>query len=199
MDTHIGFFKLGILFFSLSIIGCSNSKAIQSVDAYYNFSNTKTEIKDTIEYTSKLELDKNNKDSISYIAKIIKNESLDKVLNSSFVFKGKELKTPMIFKNFKNYNFGYSLIPKYSEEILVAKKFNFGIKSILIIRGENPFCNGSNCKSYFLHLLIFEKNKLQLNLIYNFNDNNENFEDFKVILKNDELFLFNNENEIDKI
>lgn len=200
MEGHIGFFKIGILLLMNSIIiGCSSDKQIQSVDEYYNFSSTKTEIKDTIKYISKIIFDKNNRDSISYIAEIIKSETSNKVLKSNFIFKNKQLKTPVLFKNFKDYNFEYSLMPKYSDDNLVAKKFNFDKKSVLIIRGENPFCNGSNCQSYFLHLLVFDNSELQSNIIYNFNYEDEKFEDFKVILKNDEFSLFNNKNEIDTI
>lgn len=200
MEGHIGFFKIGILLLMNSIIiGCSSDKQIQSVDEYFNFSSTKTEIKDTIKYISKIIFDKNNRDSISYIAEIIKSETSNKVLKSNFIFKNKQLKTPVLFKNFKDYNFEYSLMPKYSDDNLVAKKFNFDKKSVLIIRGENPFCNGSNCQSYFLHLLVFDNSELQSNIIYNFNYEDEKFEDFKVILKNDEFSLINNKNEIDTI
>lgn len=200
MERHIDFFKKTFLFFwVLFFLSCSGRKEKITVNEYYNFFNNTTKIKDTIQYESEINLDDKSNNAISYIAKIVKNDNGDKVINSNFVYIGKEFKTPISFKNFKEYDFKYSLMPTYSEKNLVAKKFNSKNVSALIIRGENPFCNGNNCQSYYVHLIILKDDTIKSNFVYHFNSSDEIFEDFSISFDKDILLLSNKKVSIDKI
>lgn len=89
-------------------------------------------------------------------------------------------------KNFDNNGkrYAYSLFPDYkSVNILIFKSYTFENFSIIIIRGENPFCNGFNCTTYYLHLLRIKDDKIDRNMVYEF-DNEVEFENLDVKISN---------------
>lgn len=90
-------------------------------------------------------------------------------------------------------------MPKYTDSNLVAQKINYGNSFVYLIKGENPYCNGTNCRSYNLHLLAIKSNKLKLNWVYQFDDSDNKFEDFRIVLANDKLILQNKNKVIDTL
>lgn len=90
-------------------------------------------------------------------------------------------------------------MPKYLENVLTAKKITFENFLVLMIRGENPNCNGNNCQSYYLHFIILDADSIKMNFIYLFDNKKEKFEDFEVAFRNSKILLTNKVNIIDSI
>lgn len=200
MEEHTGFFKKVIIcIFGLLLLSCSNNNQILTVDEYYNFNFNTFDKLDFIQEQSKITLDNKTRDEITYIAKLKKGKIENDVIESYFVFNGSKYKTPLRFKNFKGYNYKYSLMPKYFDKMVVAKKFNYNNFSVLIIRAENPFCNGNNCKSYYLHLIILKDKAIKANSVYQFNYDDDKFEEFNVSYDNGILLLLDKNKRIDKL
>lgn len=196
MEKHIDFFRNALMGFSLLIIiSCNSKEQILKPEKYYNFSCDTVKTDSSLQISSKFgKLDSN----LPYYTIEIKKVE-NKLLKSFFSINGLDYKTPSSFRNFNEYGFIYSIMPKYTDSNFVAQKTNYGDTFIYLIKGENPFCNGSNCQSYNLHLLALKSNKLKLNQVYQFDSRDNKFEDFRLVLIKDKLLFLNKNTVIDTL
>ncbi|MBW7870245.1 MAG: hypothetical protein H3C39_04205 [Flavobacteriia bacterium] len=135
-----------------------------------------------------------------YYNVILNKEKNDSVIESYFLFEGNKYSMP---KNFHNdgKRYEYSLFPDYkSPNILVSKSYVFENFSVIIIRGENPFCNGFNCTTYYMHVLKIKDDKIDMNVVYEF-DNEVEFENLDVKISNEKntIQIMNNEMVLDEL
>lgn len=135
-----------------------------------------------------------------YYNVILNKENNDSVIESYFLFEENKYPTPKNFHN-SGKRYEYSLFPDYkSANIPVSKSYAFENFSVIIIRGENPFCNGFNCTTYYMHILKIKDDKIAGNVVYEF-DNEVEFEnlDVKVSNKKNTIQIINNEMILDEL
>lgn len=196
MVKIIDFFKL-IKLISISLIFYSCISGKQTiVKEYTNFNYSEKQIDKQKIKTSGLK----QFDTFSYNVVFDNSNIKDTLITSYFDLNGKKFEPPIFFRNHNQLKFSYSLMPHYSDENnIVAKRFNFDDKYFLLIRGENPFCNGNNCKSYYLHLLAIKQNSIFSNQVYFFNYDEVNFGHLKITFINNILILSERKKILDTI
>lgn len=164
-----------------------------------NFSEPKA--KDSlVKNISEIDIGMNDKQKLYYHVSLFNNEEKDSVVDSYFLLYDKKYDMPKKFSNNSPFNFKYSLFPKYSDaNELIYKTYKSGNKNYILLRGENPFCNGSNCQRYNLHLLIIEDKRIISNNVFFYNSNEVNFEDTVVTFVNSTINLMNGNKLLSKI
>lgn len=184
MVENIVFFSKFLFF--IFIVSCNRTMNSDNEYNYFNFSNSKEKQVDTLINISKIE---GLEDDLTYC---FKNKVQDSIYNPYFIYNKKYYKLPKTIENSKDI-YNYSLMPQYVDTLMIARKMKFNKDiSALLIRGENPDCNGFNCQSYFLHLLIYDENSLLDNKIFVFNSNKITFNNFILIKdKNNSISLLN--------
>lgn len=126
------------------MISCNNHS---SEISHRDFKTSDERNDSVIQLKSKIQID--FLDELYYNV-ILNKESNDSVIESYFLFEGNKYLMPKNFDN-NGKRYAYSLFPDYkSVNILIFKSYTFENFSIIIIRGENPFCNGFNCTTYYL-------------------------------------------------
>lgn len=197
MGKIIGSFRTGIIIISSILLSSCIADKVAIPEQYKNFVITNNRSSNNQLITSKLENAQYPINLLSY--NVDYNLGKDTLILSYFTVQKNKSLAPIAFKNKTKSKFVYSLMPHYSEGNLVAKSFNIDGKYFLLIRGENPFCNGSNCQSYYLHFLEISENTILQNEVYEFNQSDVEFQNFTLKLIGNNLILSNNRKTLDII
>jgi|GEM_PF-2977349 len=160
------------------MISCNNHS---SEISHRDFKTSDERNDSVIQLKSKIQID--FPDELYYNV-ILNKESNDSVIESYFLFEGNKYLMPKNFDN-NGKRYAYSLFPDYkSSNILISQCYVFENFSVIIIRGENPFCNGFNCTTYYMHLLKIKDDKIDRNIVFEF-DNEAEFENLGVKISNE--------------
>jgi hypothetical protein len=186
--------KMVLVFIIYFLYGCKE-------DIKFNHAqNSKIVSKDTIiEYTDEIDIHLKTLQKLYYHVSHSMNfeNGKDSIIDSYFLFKGKKYHTPKKFKN-KPFTYDYSkFISVKSEDYL--KVFQSDNKYYVLLQSINTSCNGSNCQSYFLHLLIMDNKAIKENYVFFYSPNEVNFEDLNLSFTDSEINLMNKDIIIEKI
>jgi hypothetical protein len=170
------------------------NKIDSNITEYYNF-----EVEENLNVTiCKIAGDDSE---LEYIYKKTSSSKVASMIETHYSLYGKKYSLPSYFKN-KNLSYNYSIMPNYytgNSKFIVAKKIVIENSIIYIIRGENPECNGNNCKTYFLHFLIIKGKVIVANYLYYLSEDSDCFDLMTVKQKNKMFLLMNNNCIIDKL
>lgn len=180
MEKNIDFFRKGIIIFSCVLLNSCIADKKAMTEQYYNFIYNNSRNGDIQLETSKFENASYPLNLLSFCVKSTYGK--DTIISSYFEIQHRKSLVPKKFKN-KHDKFIYSLMPHYTEVNLVGKSYIFNNNHFVLIRGENPFCNGNNCQTYYLHLLEITDRFISRNEVYEFNQREIDFNN--LILKID--------------
>lgn len=111
-------------------------------------------------------------------------------IQSYFVFKGKQYSTPKQFHNNREYAYEYSIFPEYTgqEHYQDVRVFSAKDKYYVLLKSQNPHCNGTHCQSYFLHVLVMNSDSILGNTVYFYNPDVD-FNDLEVVFSGPRVHL----------
>lgn len=193
MGRIIDFFsKILIVVF---IFSCKNSNSELNHQNFKTFDESNDSI---IHMKSKIDI--NLLEELNYDV-ILNKKNENSLIESYFSFANNKYLMPKNFRNNGN-RYEYSLFPNYtSNNATVSKSYTYKDFTLTIIRGENPFCNGFNCTSYYLHLLRIKNDKIDLNIVYSFDYKEIKFEDLEIkfLAKKNIIQIIDNGNILDEV
>ena len=195
MEKHIDFFRKLICITLVLFYSCQNDNGVERKE-YSNFIVTNAK-QGNVRILKSRFIDRDvGLNSLSYNV----YQENDTTFSSYFSFNGKDFKPPHYFNNKQNVRYEYSSMPHYIDNNdIVARSFKIDNLYVFLIRGENPFCNGSNCTSYYTHLLVIKDGRYFLNNVYLFDDNDIHFNDLNIKIIEDKLVFSDKSTAIDKI
>jgi hypothetical protein len=182
MERKIDFFKKVVfIIIVFSIVYCNTCNSQNEVKKYYNFICQNNGQNMILSYIENCDI------NLKYII------SSDKK-NAFFIYNNVISKVPDRFIN-SNRKYEYSLMPNYFDSVLISKRFIYGNDNVFLILGEDPFCNGHYCTSYYLHLILLDQKIIKQNFVFEFDFDNYIFDDF-YIEKKDNVYILKNRDKI---
>jgi hypothetical protein len=190
MGKNIDFFKmkyaLSLCIFLLTV-SCNRRDSI-SVIQYNNFNVTEVDSASFKILSSSVPKIEEPFRNINFVFKIHKDNAI--VERGKLSIQGKNYFFPKHFKNQVASQYEYSLFPHYiTNKNIVAKSFHSSDFDVLLVQGENPFCNGTNCKTYFLHFILVARGRIEYNEVYQLAADVNPFEEIQLISKDKKITL----------
>ena len=190
-------FGIGPMIMILLLNSCKNLNDRKTEVAYLNFS-TSSVVQMDGKFVNQSRLIPDAK--LIYEVVFSSKDKIDSPLVAYFEYNGVQYIVPKKIRNEKTTDFKYSLMPHYiSNDYTVAKRKTFANYEALIIRGESPFCNGSNCANYYVHLLVFKKQEIIANIVYLFRSLEVDFDKLNMSIEGREFVLRDTEKKLDKL
>lgn len=172
-----------VLILLVLIMGCLDDKKL--VKPVTNESNeVDVAVVDTLTFDDLFVINNQGIDSFYIHSKVIYDDEKYLNLENFLVYKKRQFVFDTLLVNFVNnsqYSFNYA---EFSEDFVSGsdyKSFSSGSLKQVLIKGYNPFCNGTHCTSYYLFVIFYNKQEIKQVKLFFFDSKINPFEDFKLI------------------